>query len=209
MPRAFRFCYITDRHGLKDGALPGFLREAIDAGVTMIQIREKDLGARPLSSVVKDAVAYARGTGTLIMVNDRLDIAWAASAAGVHLGRCSLPAQSVRAIVPNGFLVGVSCHSIQDVLDAESAGADYVVLGPIFETPSKVVYGPPLGLSVLSEVAARTAIPVYALGGITLDRAIECLEAGAAGIAGIRIFQAADSVGSRLAELKSRLVSSE
>lgn len=205
MARPFRLCYITDRHGLENSALPGLLREAVDAGVSMIQIREKDVAARSLLSLVEGAVAYAHGTGTLITVNDRLDIAIAADAAGVHLGNHSLPAERVRAVVPTGFLVGVSCHSLEDVLDAELAGADYAILGPIFETPSKLVYGSPLGLQVLGEAATRTAIPVYAVGGITVDRAIECIRAGAAGIAGIRIFQNAGSLRSRLAELRSRL----
>jgi thiamine-phosphate pyrophosphorylase len=115
----------------------------------------------------------------------------------------------VRAIVPADFLVGASCHSFEDVLDAESAGADYVLLGPIFETPTKLAYGPPLGLTPLREATGRAAIPVYALGGLTVDRGVQCLEAGAAGIAGIRIFQNAASLPQLLAELCARLVSTE
>jgi thiamine-phosphate pyrophosphorylase len=205
MPRPFRFCYITDRRALPNGALPDTLRKAVDARMDMIQIREKDLETRALLNLVEGTVSYARGASTLITVNDRLDVACAAGAAGVHLGAHSLPAARVRSIVSVGFLIGVSCHSIQDVLDAEPAGADYVLLGPIFETPSKLVYGPPLGLSVLREATARAAIPVYAVGGVTVDRAIQCLEAGAAGIAGIRIFQDAISLGDRLAEVRVRL----
>jgi thiamine-phosphate pyrophosphorylase len=209
MPRPFKFCYITDRRGLEDGTLPRVLREAIDAGINMIQIRERDLASRQLANLVKGAVSYARRTGTLITVNDRLDVAWAMCASGIHLGGHSLPAARVRAIVPPEFLIGVSCHSIQDVLGAESAGADYVVLGPIFETASKLVYGPPLGLSVLSEAAAQTMIPVYALGGVTVDGAVQCLEAGAAGIAGIRLFQDPASLRSCVAELRARVPSNE
>jgi thiamine-phosphate pyrophosphorylase len=209
MPRPFKLCYVTDRRGLKKGALPGLLREAIDARVDMIQIRERDLGSRELIILVNEAVSYARGTGTLITVNDRLDVALAAGAAGVHLGGHSVPAAATRAVAPTGFLIGVSCHSIEDVLRAESAGADYVVLGPIFETPSKLAYGPPLGLSVLSEAASRTTIPVYALGGVTVARAMQCLEAGAAGIAGIRLFQDPASLRNRVAQLRARVRSTE
>jgi thiamine-phosphate pyrophosphorylase len=203
----FTFCYITDRHGLPDRALPRVLREGIEAGLDMIQIRENDLGTRPLLNLVEGAVAHARGTRTQIVANDRLDVALAAGAAGVHLGTRSLPAQHVRPLVPAGFLVGVSCHSVQDVLDAESAGADYVLLGPIFETPSKRAYGPPLGLRVLGEAATRAVIPIYALGGITVGRAAECIATGATGIGGIRIFQGVASIRERLAEIRAQLTS--
>jgi thiamine-phosphate pyrophosphorylase len=207
MAKRFKFCYITDRRGLDKGALPGVLRQAIDAGINLVQVRERDLGPRDLADLVRGAVSYARGTRTLITVNDRLDVAWVVGAAGVHLGSHSLPTARVRAVVTAEFLIGVSCHSVQDVLDADSAGANYVLLGPIFETPSKLVYGAPLGLSVLREAVARTTIPIYALGGVTVERAVQCLKAGAAGIAGIRIFQDPPSLGDRLADLRSRLES--
>jgi thiamine-phosphate pyrophosphorylase len=209
MPRPFKLYYITDRRGLEGAALPGHLREAVDAHVDIIQIRERDLGSRDLVNLVENAVSYARATGTLITVNDRLDIALAIGAAGVHLGTHSMPAARVRAVIPKGFLMGVSCHSIEDVLRAESAGADYVLLGPIFETPSKLAYGPPLGLSMLSEATARTTIPVFALGGITVDRAMQCLGAGAAGLAGIRIFQDPASLRSCVHQLRAQVTSAE
>jgi thiamine-phosphate pyrophosphorylase len=208
MPTGCQFCYITDRRSLVGGDLLRVLREAIDAGIDLIQIRERDLKTRELADLVEGAVSYARTTTTKITVNDRLDVAWAFGAAGVHLGGRSLPTSRVRAIVPPKFLVGVSCHSVQDVLGSASAGADYAVLGPIFETPSKLAYGAPLGLSVLTEAAARTKLPVYALGGVTVDRARCCLEAGAAGIAGIRLFQNVASMRDLVAQLCSRLGSS-
>lgn len=205
MPSPFKLCYITDRRSLPDDSLPRLIRNAIDAGIEMIQIREKDLGTRPLLELIRDAVSPAEGKTTLITVNDRLDIAWAAGAAGVHLGGHSLPAAQVHAVVPEGFLVGVSCHSVQGVLDAQSAGADYVFLGPIFETPSKLKYGRPLGLAVLREAASAATVPVYALGGITVERAAECMGAGASGIAAIRMFQDAVSIVDCLAEFRRRL----
>ncbi len=136
-----------------------------------------------------------QGTPTRVVVNDRLDVALALGAAGVHLGRQSLPAEVVRHVVqshaPHGFLISVSCHSLEGALAAESARASYALLGPIFETPSKLRYGPPLGLVELSEVAQRVKITVLVLGGVTVERVKPCLEAGAAGIAGISIFQTA------------------
>lgn len=200
----FKFCYITDRRGLAGGSLSESIRAAVMAGIDLIQIREKDLATRDLLAVSEQAAACARGTASSIIVNDRFDIALAGGATGVHLGTRSLPAGCVRSMVPKGFMVGVSCHSLADVLEAEAAGADYVLLGPIFETPSKLKYGPPLGLGVLREAALQAAIPVYALGGIMPDRIRSCLETGAAGIAGIRIFQEAPSLEERVAELRGR-----
>jgi thiamine-phosphate pyrophosphorylase len=133
-----------------------------------------------------------------------LDVAVAAGAAGVHLGNQSLPASAVRAIVPPGFLVGVSCHSLEEAFAACSGGADYILLGPIFETPSKLAYGLPLGLEKLREATTRVKFPVLALGGITVERVKLCLEAGARGIAAIRIFQDCASIEERVRELRAQ-----
>ena len=156
-------------------------------------------------ALVKDAVEVSRGTQTKIIVNDRLDIALALGASGVQLGTQSMPPETVRRIVPRDFMVGVSCHSLDDAVHAESSGADYVLLGPIFPTPSKLSYGPPLGLSVLQEAAGRVKLPVFALGGINVERAGQCVDAGASGIAGISIFQNCESVADRVNELRREL----
>jgi thiamine-phosphate pyrophosphorylase len=197
-----KLCYITDRLALEPAPLLPRVEEAIGAGVDLVQIREKDLPTRPLLGLVAAAVEAARGRQTRILVNDRLDVALACGAAGVHLGTHSMPAGVVRQQVPPGFLVGVSCHSLQDALAAESDGASYIVFGPVFETPSKLGYGPPLGLAKLRDAATQVSIPVLALGGVTVERVRACLEAGAAGIAGISIFQKCESVAERVAELR-------
>jgi thiamine-phosphate pyrophosphorylase len=198
---AFRICYITDRRALEPAPLIPRIGEAVRAGVDLIQIREKDLATRDLVELTAAALDAARGTSTRVVVNDRLDVAMALSAAGVHLATASLPARAARRIAPADFLIGVSCHSLQEALEAESAHADYILLGPIFPTPSKLRYGPPLGVEKLREVCARVRIPVLALGGMKLERAKPCVEAGAAGIAGISLFQNAPS----LEELLPRL----
>ncbi len=203
----FQVCYITDRHAVEPKPLLPLILEAIRAGVDLVQIREKDLATRRLLELVESALASARGTKTRIVVNDRLDVALALAAHGVHLGSRSLPAEVVRAEVAKDFLVGVSCHSLEEALAAESACADYLVLGPIFETPSKIQYGPPLGLTKLREVTAQVKVPVLALGGITVERVQPCLQAGAAGIAGIRIFQECESIAERVRELRAQFFS--
>ena len=207
-PTPLSLCYITDRLSLAETPLIELIREAVAAGVDLVQVREKDLGTRPLVDLVERAVAAARGASTRIVVNDRLDVALALGAAGVHLGRQSMPASAVREAVERlgrpDFLVGVSCHSLEEALEAESSGASYVLLGPIFATLSKLRYGPPLGIEKLREVTARVRTPVLALGGITVERVRPCLQAGAAGIAGISLFQAAPSMAERVRELRGR-----
>jgi thiamine-phosphate pyrophosphorylase len=206
-------CYITDRRALEPRHLLPAIFEAIEGGIDMIQIREKDAGARQLLSWTEAAVgrarSSARGAATRVMVNDRLDVALAADAGGVHVGGTSMPVAQVRTAFPatagGAFWIGVSCHSPGDVMAAESAGADYTFLGPIFETASKLRYGLPLGLDALREAARQTHIPLLALGGITLDRVGPCLEAGATGIAGISIFQEASSIRERVHELRARI----
>lgn len=202
MPPRFRICYITDRRGLPDEPLGMFVCKVLEAGVDLIQIREKDLGVRELILLAEGAVAAAHGGTSWVMINDRLDVALASAASGVHLGEHSLPAEMVRRIAPPAFRIGVSCHSDAECLAAEEAGADYVLLGPIFETPSKIAYGLPLGLEVLHRTTAHLTIPVLAVGGITLERARQCRKAGAAGIAGIRIFQEAPSIKCCVQELR-------
>jgi thiamine-phosphate pyrophosphorylase len=206
MPSLFRLCYITDRHALAPRALLSLIEQAVQAGVDLIQIREKDLPTRELLQLAESAVAAAKGSATRIVVNDRLDIGLAARADGVHLGTQSIPAPAVRNIVPEGFLIGVSCHSREDVRAAEDARADYVVLGPIFETPSKFAYGPPLGLDVLRDTVAGATIPVLALGGISRERVRACLDAGTSGIAGIRIFQDSPSLAACVRELQAQFL---
>ena len=195
-------CYVTDRISLASvdarAPVPGLLanlRRAVEAGVDWVQIRERSLPARELLALAREAVRISAPNARVI-VNDRLDIAIAAGAAGVHLGGESLPACEVVSWrrggnTRAGFLVGVSCHSLADAREAEAAGANYVVFGPVFDTPAKARFGPPQGLGKLAEVCRGLALPVIAIGGVNEGNAVECVRAGAAGIAAIRMFQEA------------------
>ncbi len=207
MPRSrpsIQLCYITDRRGLASGNLHSRIQAAAEAGVDLIQLREKDMPTRELAELAAEAVRICRKTETKIVINDRLDIAMSAGADGVHLGGQSLPTEDVRRVAGDNLLIGASCHSLSEALEAESGGADYILLGPIFETPSKLAYGPPLGLARLAEVSRQIKIPVIALGGVSPERLAECLAAGANGIAGIRIFQDCPSLAERVKELRAK-----
>lgn len=196
--------YITDRKSAPAGDVLAVIAAAARAGVDWIQVREKDLATRALQELAAQAVAACAGTPARLLVNDRLDVALAAGAAGVHLPSDSFSPRIIRVKFGRELLIGVSCHSDEEVACAEREGADFVVFGPVFETRSKLRYGPPLGLDRLREVCRAARIPVLALGGIRLENAGACLEAGASGIAAISLFQQAPSVGELVAKLRAR-----
>jgi thiamine-phosphate pyrophosphorylase len=166
------------------------VRAAVDAGIGLLQIREKSLPARVLYELTCQAAEITRGSKTRLLVNDRADIARAAGADGVHLTAHSLPADVVRGICGPEFLIGVSTHSLDEVRAARDKGADFVVFGPVFETESKRSFGAPQGLDKLRQVADELGeFPVLAIGGISLENAGACFEAGASGVAGISLFE--------------------
>ncbi|MBS1825730.1 MAG: thiamine phosphate synthase [Acidobacteria bacterium] len=177
---------ITDRKQL--GGIEPLLQSIarnIAEGVEYIQIREKDLPVRELTALVRKAIAIRANQPTRILVNTRADIAIACGADGVHLPSDS-PILNYR--IP-GFLTAVSCHTIADLIEAEQAHASFAVFGPVFAPLSKSHTGPTTGLAQLREATKAVRIPVFALGGITHQNAPSCIEAGAAGIAAITLFQ--------------------
>jgi thiamine-phosphate pyrophosphorylase len=162
---------------------------AVSAGIDLIQIREKNLSARVLFELCEQAVRLTNRTATRLLVNDRADIAAGAGADGAHLTTRSIDARTIRKTFGEELLIGASTHSLEEAVAARDGGADFIVFGPIFETPSKMEYGTPIGVERLSKVAQELdPLPVIALGGITLTNARDCLSAGASGIAGISIF---------------------
>jgi thiamine-phosphate pyrophosphorylase len=167
-----RYC-ITDRIDV--------VARAASEGVDMIQIRAKELPTRELIQLVEAAVQLA---SRRILVNTRTDIALAYGAGGVHLPGNSIAPNRIRAIAPQGFLIGVSCHTVDELRRAEEEGASFAVYGPVFATGEKL----PIGLKAFREGAAAVNMPVYSLGGIDEQNAKLCMEAGAAGIAGISLW---------------------
>lgn len=212
-------CYVTERRSLvltgSEEAGRVLLKKigaAATAGVDWIQIREKHLSGKECSSLTREAVQAVKISASRpserqrVFVNDRLDVALAAPAAGVHLGEKGLPPQEARRLVNSlhreDFLIGVSCHSLEAAKAAEEGGADYLFFGPVFATPSKAAYGPPQGLKRLAEVCSAVALPVLAIGGITLENGAACLSAGASGIAAIRLFQDAPDMADVVGALR-------
>ncbi|HSS96190.1 MAG TPA: thiamine phosphate synthase [Terriglobales bacterium] len=191
--------YITDRkqfpgdEAARRQALLGKIGEAARCGVDFIQLREKDLSVRELQKLADEAVAVVRRaqTATRLLINSRVDLAIAAKADGVQLRSKDISPKEARKIYKGGELpdpvVGVSCHTLDDVDQAEVDGASFVVFSPVFEKPGMPEIFP-VGLKELSQAATRK-IPVLALGGVTFENALECLHADVAGIAGIRLFQ--------------------
>jgi thiamine-phosphate pyrophosphorylase len=182
-------CYITDRHSLRGESLLDAIARNLREGPDWIQVREKDLSARALCDLVRGALELPNPRGVKFLVNSRVDVALAAGAAGVHLPAGSPPPHLWRTIVPPGFLIGVSCHSIEEVRAAEQEDADYVVFGPVFQPLSKPSAEPALGLGQLARAAESARIPVLALGGLTRENAADCIAVGAAGLAGISLYQ--------------------
>lgn len=184
------FHFITNRAQPGGHPLRRVMRQAMAAGVDFIQVREKDLCDRSLFDLVCGAVSLARGTGCRILVNGRADLALAAGAHGVHLPSAGLRACDLVSRMPPQFLVGVSTHSLEEARRAENDGAHYILLGPVFRTASKARYGNPIGLDTVEKVCRAVAIPVIALGGIDWGSVPAVLRSGAAGVAGITMFQA-------------------
>lgn len=180
------------------------IEAAVSAKVPLFQIREKLLPGRVLYELVTRAVEITRGSDTRLLVNDRSDIARATGADGVHLTGQSLPADVMRKIYGPEFLIGVSTHSREEARIARVRGADFVVFGPVFATESKREFGEPQGLEKLREITSELrGFPVVAIGGITLDNVAACFEAGASGVAAIRLLNDAERISSIVEVIRS------
>ena len=183
---------VTDRHQTGEDRLLRILGDIIPERGMMVQIRERDLGSRELLRFVEAVHRLAHPFRVPCLINDRVDLVLATQAAGVHLRSDSMPTKEARKCLGAGYLIGKSVHSAEEALQSEKEGADFVVLGPVYETPSKRQYGPPLGVPVIREASRHCTIPVYAIGGMTPSRVENVMASGAAGVAVVSsIFQAA------------------
>ena len=177
----FRLYLVTDRHQTMGRPLLSVVGRAVRAGVCAVQLRERDLPIRDL--LVLATEFQSEMSAAKLFINDRVDVALALDTHGVHLREGSMPTPAVRRLLHPRQLLGRSVHSLDGVASAERDGADFVVLGPIYDTPSKQAYGPPLGLGVLEQAVCTTRMPIFAIGGITAARAREVRGAGGFGVA--------------------------
>ena len=194
-------CLVTDRRRLWPGAasLESARRcvleqaqYAVDARIDLIHLRERDLSSADLAALAADLLRLTRSTATRVVINDRLDVALACGADGVHLRADSFTVTAARRLVPSSFLVGRSVHSVSEAAAAD--GADYIVAGTVFPTASKGGAGACIGVEGLRAIVRAVAAPVLAIGGISIERAGEVAAAGAAGIAGIGLFMDPETV---------------
>lgn len=196
-----RLLLVTDRRQTKGRPLVPLLQRVLTAAAPAIQLRERDLSVRDLVTLAREVQAMTNSCRSQLLINDRIDIALALDGVGVHLRSNSLPAFVARRLLGTDRLLGVSVHSIEEAVQAESQGADYVILGPIYETPSKQAFGPPLGIQTLEKACRLVRIPIVGIGGVTAARAREMRQAGAFGVAVITAILGAEDVESATREL--------
>jgi thiamine-phosphate pyrophosphorylase len=189
----FDLYLVTDRTQTQGRDLLKVLEQALDGGVTAVQLREKDLSGMDLYELAEKVNALCARYQARLFINDRIDVALAVDAAGVQIGKTSIPVATARMLLGVGKSIGYSAHSLQEARQAEKGGADFIVFGPVYFTPSKASYGAPQGLAPLKEIVAKISLPVYAIGGIKRESIAELRRAGVHGIALISaIISAAD-----------------
>ncbi|MFQ5770638.1 MAG: thiamine phosphate synthase [bacterium] len=190
----FRLYLISDRRQSQNRPLSEVIREACQAGIKAVQLREKDLPPISLYHLAREINEICQSNHTKLLINDRADIAQAVNADGIHLTSQSLPVETVRKCLTSLNIIGVSTHSLAEAQQAEASGCDFILFGPIFESPSKIAFGKPQGLKKLYELTKVVNVPIFAVGGIHPERAKQCVENGAAGVAVISAIMRAPDI---------------
>ena len=196
-----RLLLVTDRHQTNGRPLVPLLQRVLTVATSAIQLRERDLSARELMTLAREVQSVTASRRAQLLINDRIDIALALEGVGVHLRSNSLPVPVARRLLGAQHLLGVSVHAVEEAVQAESQGADYIIFGPIYETPSKQMFGPPLGIHTLEKACRLVRIPIIGIGGVTAARAREMRQAGAFGVAVITAILGAEDVESATREL--------
>ena len=202
-----RLLVVTDRHQTNGRPLVPLLQQVVNAVAPAIQLRERDLSARELVRLAREVQAVAALHRSQLLINDRIDVALALEGVGVHLRSNSLPVSVARQLLGTQRLVGVSVHTVEEAIQVESQGADYIILGPIYATPSKQMFGPPLGIHTLEKACRLVRIPIIGIGGVTAARAQQMRRAGAFGVAVITAILGAIDVESATRELLDAVTS--
>ncbi|MGH7886507.1 MAG: thiamine phosphate synthase [Candidatus Binatia bacterium] len=189
----FDLYLITDRKLTRGRDLCAVIEQALDGGVKAIQLREKDLDGKEIFGIADKISMLCQRYNAQLFVNDRIDVALAVDAAGVQLGKTSLPIEAARALLGPAKLIGYSTHAAHEAKDAERSGADFILFGPVFFTPSKAPFGAPQGLAPLKETVAQVALPVYAIGGIKSENLVATMTTGCRGVALISAIMSAEN----------------
>lgn len=190
----FSLYLITDRHQSKAKTLLDVVQAALEGGVQAVQLRERDLTPKELFPLAVKLRKMTRSSDAKLFINDRVDLALAVKADGVHLRTDSLPISAVRTLVGKERFIGVSTHNMEEVKQAEEQGADFVTFGPIYFTPSKAPFGDPIGPDAIADVKKNTHLPLFALGGIKIDCVEEVMKMGSNGIALISAILGSENV---------------
>ncbi len=194
----FSLYLITDGRQMKSPFYEG-IEDALKGGLQALQLREKDLSVRQLYATACRLREITSRYGARLFVNDRLDVALSVEADGIHLAGTSIPPRAVHKVTGGKMIIGVSTHTLEEAIEAEREGADFITFGPVYKTPSKKKYGPPVGIEKLKEVAEKVSIPVFGLGGIKIERVQDVLKAGAQGVALISAILSSDNIESESA----------
>jgi thiamine-phosphate pyrophosphorylase len=202
-PDALRLYLVTDQALLRGRPLADVVAAAVQGGVSCVQLREKHLGSREFLAQALILKALLAPQGIPLVINDRIDIALACGADGVHLGQSDLPADEARKLLPPEVFIGWSVESMDDVRQSAALPVDYLGVSPIFSTPTKIDTKDPWGLEGLAVVRAATPLPLVAIGGIHAGNAREVLRAGADGLAVVSALCAADDPRAAAARLRS------
>jgi thiamine-phosphate pyrophosphorylase len=196
-----RLFLVTDRHQTNGRPLVPLLQRVLKAGVSAVQLRERDLSAKELVKLAREVQAVMASRRSQLFINDRIDVALTLEGVGVHLRSNSLPVSVARQLLGAQRLLGISVHAVEEAVQVESQGVDYIVLGPIYETPTKQMFGPPLGIQTLEKACRLVRIPIIGIGGVTAARVREMRYAGAFGVAVITAVLGAVNVESASREL--------
>jgi thiamine-phosphate pyrophosphorylase len=200
-PRTWGLYVITDRAQTAGRSLDEVVGASLHGGARAFQLREKDLEAGELTAVADRLLRRIRLAGGLLLINDRIDVTLAVGADGAHVSQRGFAPAIARRLLGPARLLGVSCHSLAEAEEAQEGGADFILLGPIFFTPSKARYGPPLGMELLRQVRPRIRLPIFAIGGINATNRAAVISAGADGVAVISAVMTADDVSAAVTGL--------
>jgi thiamine-phosphate pyrophosphorylase len=197
---------VTDRGMARDRSNLEIVRAAVNGGATVVQLREKDCSTREFIEQALAIKDFLKARRVPLIINDRLDVAQAVQADGVHLGQTDMPLELAKGILRDSMLIGISAESLKDAIAAEKGGADYLGVSPIYATPTKTDTAPPLGLTGLREIRKAVSLPLVGIGGLNRENAAEVIRSGADGVAVVSAIVAADDPEAAASALKKVII---